>query len=150
MPITVSDIGYYKSSNPDSDGGTISASIDDSTLNNVFPDITPKEASGKVVIYRKIFVKNNHPSLNWSDVKFYRSYDPSSDYDQIYLGLGTATDTDGSHVTYYDVDTLGEGLDVGTLAPTATKALWMKRVVTAGKPYKKLNQVTISCEGLTD
>ena len=41
MPILDTDLEYYKSSNTDSDGGTITATaITNAILNNLFPDVT--------------------------------------------------------------------------------------------------------------
>ena len=98
MSITASDIEMYKSNGTDSTGGTITATaITDATLNNLFDDVTADEALAGATEYRKIFVKNNHGSLTWTSVIFWRSSNTTSTDDEISLGIGTASDDAGSN-----------------------------------------------------
>ncbi len=98
MPITATDLEYYKSSGANSDGGTITATaITDATLENLFDNVSPDEATAGATEFRKWFVKNNHGSLSWQSVVFWRSADTTSAQDEISLGLGTANDADGSN-----------------------------------------------------
>lgn len=97
MSITASDIEMYKSNGTNSTGGTITATaITDATLNNLFDDVTADEASAGATEYRKIFVKNNHGSLTWTSVVFWRSSNTTSTDDEISLGIGSSADDDGS------------------------------------------------------
>jgi len=99
MSITASDIEMYKSNGTNSTGGTITATaITDATLNNLFDDVTADEALAGATEYRKIFVKNNHGSLTWTSVIFWRSTNTTSTDDEISLGIGSAADDDGSSV----------------------------------------------------
>lgn len=97
MPIAQSDIKYYKSSNADSDGGTISATeVTDASLENLFDNVTSEEAEAGLTDYRKLFVKNTHASLSWLNiVAWLRSLTSSAD-DELALGLGTSLDLHGS------------------------------------------------------
>lgn len=98
MPILDTDLEYYKSSNTDSDGGTITATaITNAVLNNLFPDVTSAEALAGAIKYRKCFVKNNHGTLTWQNVVYWRSADTTSTTEEIWIGLGTADDANGSN-----------------------------------------------------
>lgn len=95
--LVASQIAFYRSSNTDSDGGTISTTrIDDATLNNVFPDVTPDEALAGASTYRKIFVKNLNGAINWQNASFWRGQATDSEDDEISIGIGTSADLDGS------------------------------------------------------
>lgn len=99
MPILSSDLEMYKSNNTDSTGGTISATpITDSVVNNLFDDVSSAEAAAGSTEYRKIFFKNKHASLTLLNTVFWRSQDTDSSDDEIFLGLGTANDDDGSSI----------------------------------------------------
>lgn len=98
MAITSSDLEYYKSNGTNSTGGTITATaITDNTLNNLFDDVTADESDAGATEYRKVFVKNNHGTLTWQSVVFWRSSDTLSTDDEISLGIGSASDDDGSN-----------------------------------------------------
>lgn len=99
MPIVTSDLEMYTSSATDSTGGTITGTaITDNVLNNLFDDITAGEAETGQTDYRKVFAKNNHGSLSWLAVQFWRSVNTTSADDEISLGIGTSDDDDGSNV----------------------------------------------------
>ncbi len=98
MAILASDIEFYKSNGTNSTGGTITGTaITDATDENLFDDVTADEAVSGATEYRKLFVKNNHGSLTWQNVVFWRSVNTTSTDDEISLGIGTASDDDGSN-----------------------------------------------------
>lgn len=98
MPITPADLEYYKSNAAGSTGGTITATaVTDNSLNNLFDDVTSDESVSGASEYRKIFVKNNHGSLTWQNVAYWRSSDTVSVNDEVWLGMGTASDDDGAN-----------------------------------------------------
>lgn len=98
MPIVTGDLEYYKSNGTNSTGGTITATaITDNTLNNLFDDVSADEADSGATEYRKIFIKNNHGTLTWQDVVFWRSGATDSTDDEISLGIGSSADDDGSN-----------------------------------------------------
>lgn len=97
MSIVDTDLEYYKSSQSISDGGTITATaIVDATLDNLFDAVSSTESSSGLTDYRKCFIKNNHATLTWQNVVFWRSINTTSIDDEIWVGLGTADDDDGS------------------------------------------------------
>lgn len=98
MSILETDLEFYKSSNTDSDGGTITATvIADGVLNNLFPDVTAAEATAGAIKYRKAFFKNNHATLTLSVAVFWRSIDTTSTTEEIWVGLGTTDDDAGGN-----------------------------------------------------
>lgn len=97
MTVLTTDLAFYKSSNGVSVGGTISATvITNSSLNNIFDDVTAAEALSGSTEYRKIFFKNNHGSDSLISPVLWRSVDTLSPDDEISIGIGTADDDDGS------------------------------------------------------
>lgn len=97
MPIAASDIEFYKSNGTDSTGGTITATaLVDNTLNNLFDEVSGDESLVGLIDYRKIFVKNNHATLTWDSVVAWVSTQTSSSDDEVSLGIGSASDDDGS------------------------------------------------------
>ena len=98
MPILTTDLEIYKSSNTNSQGGTISATaITDNTLNNLFPDVTANQATTGLTDYYKVFVKNNNGSLTWGSVGFWIASNTTSADDTWLVGIGTASDAVGSN-----------------------------------------------------
>lgn len=99
MSIVAADIKYYKSNGTDSTGGTITATeITDNILNNLFDDVSASESEAGLTDYRKLFVKNTHATLSWTIVQFWRQVATTSADDEITLGIGTASDDDGSNI----------------------------------------------------
>lgn len=98
MSIVAADIKYYKSNGTDSTGGTITATeVTDNTLNNLFDDVSSAESEAGLTDYRKIFVKNTHATLSWTSAQFWRQVATTSSDDELTLGIGTASDDDGSN-----------------------------------------------------
>jgi hypothetical protein len=147
MPIVDASLGYYRSSKVNSDGGLLTSVIVNSVLNDLFGDITPTMASKGNTTYRKIFVKNDFGSDTILDVRLWKLSNTASLSDEIYLGLGTASDESGSAITYYDPHSYAEGLQLGNMTSGQSLSIWLKRVVTPGKSYKKLNSCIIRCQG---
>jgi len=146
MPIVSSDIKYKLSggaSNSDpnaSIGGAVSAN---DAPAGVFSDVTSAEAAAGKISYRCEYVKNTHATLTLIGAKVWvQTNTPSADTD-ISIGLGAAAvnatetaianeTTAPSGVSFSAPASEGAGLVIGDLAPGATKAIWIKRVVNAG------------------
>lgn len=146
MPIGSSDIQYRLSggaANADpaaSLGGAIS-SVAAGT--NYFDDVPSAEAAAGDVEYRCIYVRNGHASLPLIGAKaFIASNTPSASTDAA-IGLGSSAiggteqavaneNAAPASVAFSSPADFASGLVIGDLAPGATKAIWVRRTVTAG------------------
>lgn len=153
--IVQSEIKFYKSSDTNSTGGAISATeVTDNTLNNLFDDVSGDEALAGAVEYRKIFIKNTNASLTWQNVKMWiQSLTTSSD-DEIDISLtsnetGSSATGDGQTYVRPTSKVHADVLNIGNLAAAATKAIWIRRTVTAGASASTSNAATIKAEGET-
>lgn len=145
MPIVASDIKYRLSgggSNTDQNlslGGVIS-STDASA--SIFDNVGSAEAAAGDTEYRCVYVKNNHGSLTLTAPKVWIQANTPSGDTSVEISLGTSA-VNGTEQTVVDENTSptgtsfssaaneGAGLSLGDLAPGATKAVWVKRIVTA-------------------
>lgn len=97
MSIQPNDLAFYASQNDNSVGGAISVDlITTQVLNNLFDRVSQYESSNSLTDYRKIFIKNNHPTDTLENVRFWRVIDTGSAWDEILLGVGSNDDDDGS------------------------------------------------------
>lgn len=98
MPIAATDIHFYKSIQTDSDGGAIDLSreITDGVDNNVWPDITGAEQISGGTRYRKIYVRNQHATLSWLDVRDWISAQPSNATLSVGVGVNHTDDNIGA------------------------------------------------------
>lgn len=145
MPIASSDIKYRLSgggSNTDPNaalGGAVSSTDAASTI---FDNVSSGEASAGDTEYRCVYVKNNHGSLTLTSPKVWIQANTPSGDTTVEISLGTSA-VNGTEQTIADENTSptgtsfssaaneGAGLSLGDLAPGATKAVWIKRIVTA-------------------
>lgn len=145
MPIASSDIKYRLSgggSNTDPNaslGGVISSTDAGSSI---FDNVSSGEASAGDTEYRCVYVKNNHGSLTLTSPKVWIQANTPSGDTAVEISLGTSA-VNGTEQTVADENTSpsgtsfssaaneGAGLSLGDLAPGATKAVWIKRVVSA-------------------
>ena len=145
MPIVAADIKYFLSgggSNTDPNaslGGAVSSTEAASTI---FDNVSSGEAAAGDVEYRCVYVKNTHGSLTLTDPKIWIQANTPSGDTTVEVSLGTSA-VNGTEQTVADEDTApigtafssaaneGAGLSLGNLAPGATKAVWVKRTVTA-------------------
>lgn len=145
MPIASSDIKYRLSgggSNTDPNaslGGAVSSTDAASTI---FDNVSSGEASAGDTEYRCVYVKNNHGSLTLTSPKVWIQANTPSGDTTVEISLGTSA-VNGTEQTIADENTSpvgtsfssaaneGAGLALGDLAPGATKAVWIKRIVSA-------------------
>lgn len=125
MSVAVADVHLYKSSQTDSDGGTISSTeITDNTDNNLFPDVGSAQT-----VYRKIFIKNEG-SVAMNNVVVYISV--ALNTNQASLSLAAGTDSDTTPPTEWDTPTsYDNALALGTIAAGESKAVWLKLITIA-------------------
>lgn len=164
MPLTESDIEYYLSggadnTDPDASlGGAISSTaITDNTDNNLFDDVSGDEASAGDTEYRCFYVKNDHSSITWKNVKIWINAEtPGSDQLDIALDDGgknataeTIADesTAPSGESFSHPTDKASGLSLGDLAPGDYYAIWVKRVVPADCAAYAANAATFRTEG---
>lgn len=149
MPIVSSDIKLYLSggaSNSDvnaSLGGAISSTqVTDNTLHNLFDKVTGSEASAGDTEYRAIYVKNTHATLTLESPKVYVSTNTPSTDTTIDISVATESgspiqsvaneNTAPSGQSFSAPTSEGTALSLGDLAPGVSKAIWIRRTVTAG------------------
>lgn len=149
MAIVASDIKYYLSggsSNTDPNaslGGAISTTEMGSSINNLWDNVSGAETTSGDTEYRCIYVKNTHGSLTLLGSKIYiQTQTPSTDT-SMEIGLGSSAisgteqtvaneSTAPTSITFTALTGVGNALTIGDLAAGATKAIWFKRIVTAG------------------
>lgn len=149
MPIVQSDIKYYLSggttnSNPAlSFGGARSTTqLQDNTAANLFPDAPGKETLAGSIAFLCIFVRNEHGTITFQNVRFYVSQPTISTEDEIDIAIGTVAKNTNeitianinaappgvsfSHPTDYDT-----GLVLPDLAANDFFAIWFRRTIQA-------------------
>lgn len=146
MPIVSSDIKYRLSggsSNTDPAASLGGAASTTDAPAGIFDNVTSGEASAGDIEYRCFYVKNNHGSLTLIGPKIWIQANTPSGDTGVEIGLGTSAinaneqtvadeSTAPSGVTFSNPSNEGSGLSIGDLAAGATKAVWIKRTVTAG------------------
>lgn len=167
MPIVASDIKIYLSgggSNTDPNaalGGAISSTqVTDNSLHNLFDKVSGSESAAGDVEYRAIFIKNTHATLTYQSAKVYIGTNtPDTDTT---VDISVATETGSPIQTIADENTApsgqsfsapssqGAALALGDLAPGASKAVWIRRTVTAGAAAYSADSVVLQVFGDTD
>lgn len=142
-------------------GGVISSvNLTDNTLHNLFDVVSGAEAAAGDTEYRCLYIKNNHGSLTWQGVGVYIDTNTPSSDTTVTIGLGTSAisateqtvaneNTAPSGVTFFAAAGSGAALSIGDVAAGATKALWIKRIVTAGAAAYNNDSVVIGALGDT-
>lgn len=150
MSIASSDLQLFKSANANSTGGVISGvQIVDSTLNNLFPDVTGDEAATGKEDYRKAFIKNNHSTLTLMNPVLWLARQAQDD-DVISIALGTANDSDPiTGKTYVSPLDKSSGIAFPDLAPGQSQGFWIKRTTPKGAKAFPAAAVQIAVEGDT-
>jgi len=167
MPIAATDIDFHLSggagnSDPDASlGGVISATeIVDATLHNLFDIVSSAEASAGDTEYRCFYVKNNHGTLTLQNaVVFVQTESPNTESDEE-IGLGTSAingveqtvadeQTAPVGVTFAQANGEGSALAIGDIPPGEHKAIWFKRIISAGASAKNNDSSIIRVKGDT-
>lgn len=167
-PIAASDIQYRLSggaanSNVDASLGGAKSSVQlvDNTDNNLFDDVSGDEHTAGDTEYRCIYVHNAHATLTLTGAKIWRSaHSPGSDT-TVAIGVGTAAvngteqtvadeSTGPSGVTFSTTATdRASGLALGDIPPGQHKAVWIRRVVSAGSTPQAAASVSVQAGGDT-
>lgn len=142
MPIVSSDLKFFKSDNPGSTGGAITAEELVGDKHELFPVVTGDQAqSGIPADFRKFFIKNTHSSLTLFDAKVYLSFVSLPAGVSIALAKGTVADTSPSAPFVDSSNLLGDAntvplqaLSVGDIPAGGSVGIWVRRIVNAGVP----------------
>ena len=164
MPIVANDIDFHLSggaSNSDPDaslGGVISSTeLTDATLHNLFDLVSSAESAAGDTEYRCVYIKNSHGTLTLQNATVEIQADtPSSDTD-VEIAVGSAA-INGTEQTVADESTPPTGvtfesgstaLALGDIPAGEHKAVWVKRVVTAGASAHNNDNVILEVNGDT-
>jgi len=142
------------------DGGVITSGL----LHNLWDDVTEDETESGDTEYRCWYLRNNHPTETWYNVKIWISRQPASGI-QVAIGLDPAGVGDGTNTgvatTIPDESTAPEGVSfsspdskenalvIGDLGPGQAQAIWVRRHVPAGTSPQANDYVTIAFAGGT-
>ena len=121
-------------------GGAVS-SVDASA--SIFDNVLSAEASAGDIEYRCIYIKNNHGTLTALTPKIWIQVNTPATDTTVDIGLGTSAingteqtvaneNTAPAGVTFSAPANLAAGIALSDLAPGATRAVWVRRTVTAG------------------
>lgn len=140
MAITSANIKFFKSTN--SLGGAITTTeITDNVLGNLFDSVSGTEARDGDTEYRCFYVKNTHVTDILENAGVLIVSDSTSDDTQIAIALGTANLSNPEQLVANEstapigvtfATTEGQTLSIGNMGAGAYKAVWVRRVVTAG------------------
>lgn len=162
MPITSSEIKFFKSSSGVGLGGPISLTeIITSVMNNVFDDIFSAEAIAGDTEYRCIYVQNIHPSLSLLSAVLYLSANTTSVSTEVEIGLDPAgvnqpaqvigaEGTAPAGVSFSTAPDYDNGLSLGDLpANGGYIGVWIKRTVQPGAAAVAQDSCTLTVDGET-
>ena len=145
MPIISTDLKYRLSggaANSDPNAALGGAVSSNDAPASIFDNVSSAEALAGDVEYRCFYVRNNHGSLTALGLKIWiQTNTPAADT-QVAIGLGTSAisateqtvaneNTAPAGVTFSEPTNEAGGLTIGDLAAGATKAVWIRRTITA-------------------
>ena len=167
MAIVGSDIKFRLSggaANADANasigGAKSSVEIADATLHNLFDIVSSAEGAAGDIEYRCFYVHNGHATLTLQSAKvFIQTQTPDSDT-SVEIGLGAAAvnatetavaneSTAPAAVTFSTAAGAGNALAIGDIPAGQHKAVWVKRIVTAGAAAYNADSVLLRVAGDT-
>ena len=167
MSITADNIGFYLSGgsgniDPNASlGGAISNTpVPINVRNNLFHSVFSNRAITGDTEYRCIYVKNTHPTLTLTNSVLWTPVNSPSTDTIIYVAAGSskinkteqeiALDTiEPTSVLFKEAPYKTSGVSLGDLPPNGTKAVWIKRVLSANANQYSLDGIVISTQGET-
>jgi hypothetical protein len=168
MPIVSTDIKFRLSGgaanadpNASLGGAKSSVEIVDATLNNLFDQVSGAESAAGDTEYRCLYANNAHATLTLLGAKVWiQTNTPAADTD-VAIGLGSSA-VNGTEQTVADESTAptggvtfsaaaneGAALAIGDVPAGQHKAIWLKRVITAGAAANALDSVVLRVKGDT-
>lgn len=126
----------------------------------IFDGVNGAESAAGDIEYRLIYVRNQHGSLPLNNAVAWVQSDTPGTNTAIALGLGSSAmdgveqtvaneDTAPSSVTFLAAANKAGGIALGNIPPGQTRALWLRRTVTAGAPVTASDPFTVRVEGET-
>lgn len=167
MPIAASDIKYRHSGgsgntdpNASLGGAKSSTDITDASLHNLFDVVSSVETAAGDTEYRCLYVHNNHGSLTLTSPKVWIQTQTPSPDTTIEIAVGSAAvngteqtvaneSTAPTGVTFSAPANEAAGLSLGDLPFGQHKAVWIKRIVTAGAAAYNSDSVILRVKGDT-
>ncbi len=167
MPIVSSDIkqrlsggGSNTDPNASLGGAKSSTEITDNSLHNLFDIVIGDESAAGDTEYRCFYLHNAHATLTWESVKVWIGTQTPSADTAMEIGLGTSAvngteqtvaneGTAPSGVTFSAPSNKAGGLSIGNIPAGQHKAIWVKRIITAGAAAVNSDAATINFEGDT-
>ena len=167
MPIASSELlfclsGGAGNSTPASSLGGVKSTttITDATLNNLWDDVSAAEASSGDLEYRGIFLMNTNTTLTLSNARAWISATTSAPGDEWAITTDTiGINTANSMSSCTDESTapagtgtwvaFGTTLSIGTMGPTKSIGLWIRRSVSAAATSYASNSASITWDGET-
>jgi hypothetical protein len=164
MSIASTDIQYRLSGG--AANANANASLGGAKSSNVisgmrlFDDVTSAEANAGTIEYRCIYVHNAHATLTWQAPKAWLPVNTPSTSTVIEVGLGTSAvngteqtvadeRTAPAGVTFAPAATIGAALALGDIPAGQSRALWLRRTVTAGAAAAASDASTLRVTGDT-
>lgn len=140
MPIASTDI-QLRRAGASGLGGAMSATVVDPAA--LFDIVAEADSVSGHTDYRCFYVRNGHATLTLENLVAWISANTPYAGTTLTIGLGTSAvngteqtiaseTTAPTGVTFSAAATAGAGLAIGNLAPGASKAVWVRRVTTAG------------------
>jgi hypothetical protein len=141
-------------------GAKSSTAITTATLNNLFDNVSGDEAAAGDTEYRCIYVHNGNATLTWEAVTVWIDTNTPATGTDASIGLGSSAvggteqtvaneNTAPTSVTFTQPANKAGGLVIGDIAAGSHKAIWIKRVVTAGAAAYNADSLIIKAEGDT-
>lgn len=127
----------------------------------IFDRVSGLESGAGDIEYRCIYVRNQHGSLTLNSAVAWVLSDTPSASTTIALGLGSSL-MDGieqtvasegaapTGVTFLPAIDKAGGIALGNIPPGQTRAIWLRRTVTAGAAATASDPYTIRVEGETE
>jgi hypothetical protein len=163
MSILTTDIKFRLSggsanSNPDASLGGAISSIDAAAT--IFDKVNGAESAAGDVEYRLIYPRNQHGSLTLVNAMAWVQADTTSAQTVIAVGVGSSAlngteqtvadeNTAPTGVTFLPAVNKAGGVALGDIPPGQSRALWLRRTVTAGASVTASDPFTIRVEGDT-
>jgi hypothetical protein len=124
-------------------GGVKSSEVMSSSTDDMFDAVTAAQAAAGLTEYRCIYLHNANATDTMTSARFWIDANTPLAGTTLEIGIGAAAvnateDTIANEATapagvsFSAPSSAAAGLAVGTLAPGQHKALWLKRIVTAG------------------
>jgi len=152
--------GGAANSDPNASLGGAKSSVEvvDNTLSNLFDQVSGAESASGDTEYRCVYIHNSHASLTMQNVRVYISSNTPSPDDTWEIALGSAA-LNATEQTIADETTAPTGVTFSAaaisyatgLAPPDIpfgqhKAIWYKRIVSAGAAAFNNDTITVNID----